>query len=423
MKNLFILIVFIFTSNILQSYGDKLFVCDSGCKFSSIKEALSYAEEGDTVIVKGGVYREGNIVITKPVTLVGMDNPVLDGEGKYEIITVKADDVTIEGFIFKNSGKSYIEDIAALKVSSSKRCVIKNNKFFGNFWAVYLARTKECLISENKIKGPAKRRKLAEKGVTETGYGNGIHLWYCRFISVENNYISNHRDGIYFEFVKDSVIIGNLSENNLRYGLHFMFSHRNVYINNVFRYNGAGVAVMYTKKVHMEGNIFEFNWGPATFGLLLKDITDSEILHNKFYKNTTGIFSDNTIRTKIYENDFIENGWALKIYSNSTDNIIKHNNFIENTFNVVTNSFHNPNRYYENYWSDYKGFDLDRDGIGDIPYRPVSLFGYFTENYPQSIILSRSFFVYLLDLIERTFPMLIPETLKDERPLMRKFEW
>jgi len=420
----YIQIVLIFlTFQLLHSYGETLTVCKEGCKYSSIKEALSYAKDGDRIVVKKGVYKEGNIVVGKSISLIGEDYPVLDGEGKYEILTVKANNVTVEGFIFKNSGKSYIEDIAALKVIASKGCVIRKNKFFKNFWAIYLAKSKECLIEENYIKGPAKRRKLAEKGVTETGFGNGIHLWYCRYITIDNNYISNHRDGIYFEFVEDSVIIGNLSEDNLRYGLHFMFSHRDIYINNVFRHNGAGVAVMYTKKVHMEGNRFEYNWGPATFGLLLKDRTDSFITHNIFYKNTTGIFSDNTIRTRIEENDFIENGLALKIYSNSTDNIIRHNNFIENTFNVVTNSFHNPNKYTENYWSDYKGFDLNRDGIGDIPYRPVSLFGYFTENYPQSIILTRSFFIYLLDLVERIFPMLIPESLVDNKPLMRKYEW
>jgi len=98
-------------------------------------------------------------------------------------------------------------------------------------------------------------------------------------------------------------------------------------------------------------------------------------------------------------------------------------NFISNTFNIATNSFQNPNKYTENYWSDYKGYDLDHDGIGDVPYRPVSLFGYLSENYPQSIILSRSFFVYLLDLTERMFPMLIPSELVDNRPLMRRFEW
>ncbi|WP_457642598.1 nitrous oxide reductase family maturation protein NosD [Persephonella sp.] len=410
-------------STIYISYSKTLTVCKEKCQYSSIKEAISFAENGDTLVIKKGIYKEGNIIVYKSIKILGEGFPVLDGEKKYEIMTVKADNVEIKGLVFQNSGKSYIEDIAALKMESVKNCIVENNKFFNNFWSIYLAKSKECIIRNNYIKGPAVKRKLAEKGVTETAFGNGIHLWHCRFITIENNYISNHRDGIYFEFVKDSVIIGNESENNIRYGLHFMFSHRDVYINNTFRYNGAGVAVMYTKHVYMERNRFEYNWGPATFGLLLKDITDSYIYHNIFYKNTTGMFSDNTVRTVIEENDFIENGWAIRIFSNSTDNLITHNNFIENTFNVVTNSFHNPNRYTENYWSDYKGIDLNKDGIGDIPYRPVSLFGYFTENYPQSIILTRSFFIYLLDLVEKIFPMLIPETLVDNKPLMREFRW
>ncbi len=416
----FIMSLFIFESVISKT----ITVCKN-CPVNSIKKALELANDNDTILIKKGVYKEGNIVVKKSVKIIGENYPVIDGEKKYEVITVKANNVLIKGLIIQNSGKSDIEDIAGIKFFRTKNCRIEKCILKNNFWAIYFAASKNGVIKDNKIYGPAKLSYLKSAFGTriETNFGNGIHLWHCKNMLVEGNYVRNHRDGIYFEFVKNSTIVNNISEENLRYGLHFMFSHRDNYINNVFRRNGAGVAVMYTKYVYMANNRFEYNWGGDSYGILLKEIYDSYMYHNVFYKNTTGIFSDNTNRTVIEENDFIENGWAIRIWANSQDNVIKHNNFISNTFNIATNSFQNPNKYEENYWSDYKGYDLNHDGIGDVPYRPVSLFGYLTENYPQSIILSRSFFVYLLDLTERMFPMLIPSELVDKKPLMRRYQW
>ncbi len=420
----FFLISILFFSIFEVTLSKTITVCKN-CPVNSIKKALELANDNDTILVKKGVYKEGNIVVKKSVKIMGENYPVIDGEKKYEVITVKANNVLIKGLVIQNSGKSDIEDIAGVKFFRTKNCRIEKCILKNNFWAIYFAASKNGVVKDNKIYGPAKLSYLKSAfGTTiETNFGNGIHLWHCKNMLVEGNYVRNHRDGIYFEFVKNSTIVNNISEENLRYGLHFMFSHRDNYINNVFRRNGAGVAVMYTKYVYMANNRFEYNWGGDSYGLLLKEIYDSYLYHNVFYKNTTGIFSDNTNRTVIEENDFIENGWAIRIWGNSQDNIIKHNNFISNTFNIATNSFQNPNKYEENYWSDYKGYDLNHDGIGDVPYRPVSLFGYLTENYPQSIILSRSFFVYLLDLTERMFPMLIPSELVDKKPLMRRYQW
>jgi nitrous oxidase accessory protein len=78
-----------------------------------------------------------------------------------------------------------------------------------------------------------------------------------------------------------------------------MFSHSDHYISNIFRNNGAGVAVMYSKKVRMERNHFEENWGAAAYGILLKEITDSYIGNNVFLKNTVGIHMEGSSRIDI----------------------------------------------------------------------------------------------------------------------------
>lgn len=381
-------------------------------KYSSIKAAINSATAGDTLLIQSGMYKEGNIVIDKAITVIGLNQPIIDGEDKYENITITSNNVTISGLRLINSGVSFIDDNAAIKLNEVKNCTIENNEFDQNFFAIYLAKSSDCNISKNIIRATKK---------TESSSGNGIHLWYCKNITIEENNINGHRDGIYLEFVRSCQISKNLSENNLRYGLHFMFSDSCYYNFNTFKHNGAGVAVMYTKYVEMTNNRFEHNWGGASYGVLLKDITDSKIENNYFYKNSSGIYIEGSNRIDVYKNEFIENGWAIRLMANSMDNTFTKNNFIGNSFDIATNSTKNYNKFDNNFWSDYKGYDIDKDGIGDIPYRPVKLFSLIVEKNRPTLILLRSLFVDILDAAERIFPVLTPETLIDSSPSMKKF--
>ena len=245
-------------------------------------------------------------------------------------------------------------------------------------------------------------------------------MWNCREIEVRDNKINGHRDGIYLEFVKQTIIENNYSANNLRYGLHFMFSDSCKYYSNHFELNSAGVAVMYSRFVDMEENMFNNNWGAASYGLLLKDISKSKISNNYFIQNTSGIYIEGCNGSEFLFNQFERNGWAIKLMANSTDNTFSSNNFIANTFDVSTNSKQNFNLFHSNYWSKYDGYDLDKNGIGDIPYRPVKLYSIMAEQNKPSLILLNSLFIELLNIAESVFPSLTPETLLDNAPLMRK---
>ncbi|MFN3471790.1 MAG: NosD domain-containing protein, partial [Aquificaceae bacterium] len=232
-----------------------LTVCPT-CELKDIQSAVDLAKPGERIVVKAGTYK-GPLLITKSLEIVGENEPVIDGEGKHQVITVVADGVRVEGLVIKNSGMSYTEDVAGLKVKNSKDCVIRKNKFVNNFFALYLEGVKGCKVENNSIIGFAK---------TEGSSGNGIHAWNSEDLYIKKNYVKGHRDGIYFEFVKGSTIEENVSEGNLRYGLHFMFSNDNTFRRNRFYRNGAGVAVMYSKEVLIEENIFEKNSGPASYG-------------------------------------------------------------------------------------------------------------------------------------------------------------
>lgn len=379
----------------------------------SIKQAVESSRKHDRIIVKEGYYKESEILIDKPIELIGEGYPTIDGYSKGEIIFIRSDSVTVKGFYINNSGYSGMKDYAAIRVENSSYCTIQANRLINNYFGIYLANSTHCSILYNEATSNA---------VTESSSGNGIHLWKCNNILVKNNTITGHRDGIYFEFATFSKVINNSSFKNVRYGLHFMFSNDVDYENNVFANNGAGVAVMYTKNVKMINNRFEFNRGSNSYGLLLKDITDSKITGNLFTGNTVGLYSEGVSRISIDNNDFTANGYACKILGNCTDDTIRANNFTANTFDITTNSSRNENLFTSNYWDKYKGYDLDKDGTGDVPFRPVSLFSRIVEETPEAVFLIRSFVAELLDMAERVVPVFTPESLIDETPRMNRIE-
>lgn len=376
----------------------------------TIQRAIEMAHDGDTILVSRAHYFEKNLIVDKAITLIGIDFPILDGEKKYEVLSVKSSNVNIVGFQIMNSGASSLQDLAGIKIYDSSHVRIANNKITNAFFGIYVQYSKDCIIKNNTI---------IANGKEEQASGNGIHCWNSHNLHISDNVITGHRDGIYFEFVTNSVIKNNRSFRNLRYGLHFMFSNHDTYLKNIFSDNGAGVAVMFSNHVNMYYNVFRQNWGDASYGILLKEISDGDIRFNVFEKNTTGIYLEGVNRLQINHNRFLRNGWGLKIQASCSDNQIHLNHFIGNTFDVSTNGSLVLNNFDHNYWDKYEGYDLNVDRIGDIPYRPVSLFSVILERNATALIMFRSFMAALMDKTEKLIPSLTPDLLKDNFPLMK----
>jgi len=404
----------VFSILLLSPVWANTIIVQPGGKVSSIKQAIALANAGDTIRVKAGIYREGTIHIAKPLVLIGDNQPTIDGEDKVEVITVEARHVTITGFKIMNSGVASMKDLAGIGAMQADFLTITKNNFINTFFGVHLSASNHCKIENNTF-------MAALRSDHETG--NGIHLWQCANASIKNNVIKGHRDGIYFEFVTNSIISGNTSENNHRYGLHFMFSNYDEYTDNVFRNNGAGVAVMYTSNVTMINNSFDHNWGATAYGLLLKDIRDSRVEGNHFTKNTIGIYMEGTSRSEFKRNTFSGNGFAIKLQASCDDNTFTENNFKSNTFDIATNGSTVLNTIQKNYWDKYQGYDLNRDGIGDVPFRPVSMYAMIVERIPTAVLMWRSFLVFLLDRAERVLPVVTPENLKDDYPMMKPYDF
>ena len=395
----------------MSSVWSKTITVCSSCAVKTIHEALKQASEGDTILVKKGIYKEANLKIDKSITLIGENLPTIDGESKGEIITIGADNVVLDGFKIINVGVSYTTDYAAVRVVKSEGFIIQNLELEKLFFGIYLQKSNNGKVLNNKVQGEA---------VTEFNSGNAVHLWYCKNVEVRGNDVRNVRDGIYLEFSDYITITDNFSKNNVRYGLHFMFSNHNTVINNVFETNGAGIALMFSKFMDVEKNVIKKNWGSAAYGLLLKEVTDVTLKNNLFIENTVGITVEGSNRLTYANNDFTSNGYAIRVKGACYENEIINNNFLYNSFDISYNGGINDNKFDRNYWSNYTGYDLNKDGIGDVPFRPVKLFSYIVNRTPETIILLRSLFIDLIDFSEKVSPVFTPDDLMDENPRMKR---
>jgi nitrous oxidase accessory protein len=379
----------------------------------SLQVAVNEANSGDTLYIQSGTYNEQNILVDKRLTLIGENYPVIDGQKKGQLIVITHDSVVIAGLQLQNTGRSSMTDMAAIRLQDVARVTIDKNKLFNNTYGVYLQNSHYCTILNNAIHASS---------MDELNSGNGIHAWKSTNLYIGHNEVSGHRDGIYFEFVTDSKIYFNISTHNVRYGLHFMFSHRDTYSNNQFADNGAGVAVMYSKYVDMHNNTFRHNWGDAAYAILLKEISDSKIEHNLFIKNTVGIYMEGTSRIEVKYNEFKENGWALRVQASCDGNSFEKNNFMSNSFDVATNGTMMLNIFRQNYWDKYDGYDLNRNKVGDVPYYPVSMYSVVTEKIPSAMILYRSFLTDIMNQVEKLMPSVIPDNLRDDMPMMKSWK-
>lgn len=376
----------------------------------TINGAIALAHSGDIVEVHEGVYQE-NVIVPKSIILRGIHSPSIDARLRGNVVLVTANNVTVEGFTLKNSGRSSLQEYCGIRAVGCQGVVIRKNNVLNNSIGINLRKCSHSIVSENNVNTSITYIPIL---------GNAIHCWSCNTLSVYRNNVKRHRDGIYFEFVNQSKIFGNRVSDCIRYGLHFMFSHHNRYSYNVFKHNGAGVAVMYSHQVDMIANLFEWNVSDISYGLLLKDIYQGNISNNVFLKNSVAIYMDDTHDMKMNNNDFRQNGMGIRLLASSYDNRLSANNFLGNTFDVTTNSSSVDNVFDGNYWDKYPGYDIDKNGKGDVPYHPLSMFAMVTEQNPMAMLFFHSIVTNLLDLAEMIMPSMTPSDFVDEHPSMKQ---
>lgn len=384
-----------------------------GKAFSSINAALHKAKAKDEILIYGKKIYKEHLVIQKPITLKGVGTPIIDGGQRGDVIKVNADNVTIEGLQIQNSARSSQVDYCGVHVKDAQFVTVRNCVFRKNQFSVMFQNCKNGLIANNNISSNITYNPIM---------GNAVHCWKSDNMHITGNNIGHNRDGIYLEFVNNSHIDHNTVSGCARYGLHFMFSHFNVYNSNRFNHNQAGVAVMFAHNVEMINNTFEFNRGTSSYGLLIKELQYSTIKWNRFLDNTVGLLIDGGSDLNVHHNVIKNNGWGMRLISASTNDTIVHNNFLGNTFDMTTNVSYNRNNVNGNYWDKYEGYDLNKDGYGDVPFHPLSLFSMLAEQNENILFFFHSFLMNLLDATEKVLPSITPDNYVDNYPHMNPYK-
>lgn len=417
---------------------------NDGASGGSIQARIDAASPGETIYVEAGVYEEP-FVIDKAVSVVGIDDPVIDGGGTGDIVLIAADGASISGFVLRNGGKSISEEAAGVKVERANGVEVQSNVIEDVRFGVYLLGSENSTIAYNTID--------LEPEVEIGRRGYAIYLWEVEGTGVFNNTISNASDGIHLEFSDSNTIGENFAEKS-RYGLHFMYSDGNKIIGNEFRDNLAGAVLMFSHDMLLKDNEMSSNRRGATgVGVLFKDCDDVFAEGNSFLRNKFGVTVEGTPQavgaTAIFrENLFALNDTGLGLMSNAPVTFVE-NAMIENTVQVKAMggalasgllAGHSGGLAARdtsagaplppegivwttagrgNYWSDYSGYDKDGDGVGDVAYAPQPPFAGALDDNETLRLFQFTLAQEAIDMAADMFPLYeYKAVMEDPGPLM-----
>ena len=376
---------------------------------SPLQALVDRARPGDRVVVAGGTY-DGDLMIDRPITLVGIDRPLLRGSGHGSVIRVRSADVTIEGFDIDGRGGGDLgRDTSGIHVAAP-RVTIRRCRVRDALFGIYLRESDAAVLEDNVVTGMP--------GRSPGESGSGIHLWNSQRFRLTGNTISGTRDGIYIQSSSHGTVRGNRAT-DLRYGLHYMFSDDNVFEDNVFENGAAGAALMYSSRMQFRRNRFVHNRGFASVGLLLKACDDVVAEDNLLADNARGIFLEGSNRNHFTRNIIAMSDMALVVYDSSGANVFEGNALIGNLTPLSLSGRRTDTRFDGNYWSDHREPDLDGDGVADRPYRLSNVFDHLRGNLTAADLFAHSTAALALAAAERSFPVLDLVPVVDAHPLAR----
>jgi nitrous oxidase accessory protein len=376
----------------------------------TLESAITTAAAGDTLKLQAGEYL-GGVNIDKTLTLAGVAGSVIDAGGEGRVIMVSAPDVVIRGVTVRGSGDRLdVEDAGIFVTDRGDRALLEGNRLEGNLIGVYLKGPDDALVRDNVIIGNRELR------VNERG--NGLHLWNTPGSVIEGNTVQYGRDGIFVMISKRNVFRNNhLSD--MRYAIHYMYTHDSEISGNVSLRNNSAYAVMYSDRLQVSGNLSD---GDRERGLFLNATNDSEFSNNVVYGGAEKcVFIYNSNMNAFTDNYFADCDIGIH-FTGSADDVFSGNTFMANRTQVK----YVGTRHIElsvagrgNYWSDNPSFDLNNDGISDRPYRPNDMVDQLLWKHPLSKLLINTPAMELLRWSQAEFPAVFPGGVVDSAPLMQ----
>ncbi len=374
--------------------------------------ALAAADLGDTVVLGPGVH-DGPLRLDHAAVLRGEPGAIIDGGGRGTVLEVTSPGTHVEGLTIRGSGNRVLTVDAGVHVVRAAEVRLSHLRLVDVLYGIHGERSDRMLIEDCSLTGRVRPGD-------ESGEGNGIHLWYTDSVTVRRDTVERFLDGIYLSFANRTHVEAAVLERCGRYGLHTMYCQSGRVIDSRLSHNVAGCAIMFSNDLRLERDEFSHNRGSRTYGVLLRDCSAGHFLDNRLVDNTVAVFMDNSNRNLLRGNLIQDNGWGVLLFSSCAKNTFTGNAFLNNDYPVALDMRRSDNRFDDdttgNFWSENAPYDLDGDGVSDVPYSPVSAFAFVSKQYPDLAILAHSPAVAALSVAERVVPALRPSEVVDRFP-------
>ncbi|HEB82906.1 MAG TPA: nitrous oxide reductase family maturation protein NosD [Gammaproteobacteria bacterium] len=381
--------------------------------YPSLQDLVDEAEPNSILIPPPGTYA-GPVTLDFPLTIDGQGKVTIDAGGKGSVIYVDTDGAVIRNLHLTNSGDSHNDIDSGVQVRGNFN-VIKDNVIDNCLFGIDLQQSEHNIVRRNRISSKPK-----ELGVR----GDSVRLWYSFYNKITDNVIRDSRDMVVW-YSANNTIARNDSRGG-RYSLHFMYSRYNEVDSNHYEHNSVGIFLMYSDSVVVKNNYIAYSNGATGMGIGFKETSGVEIANNQILYCSTGLYIDVSpfqpdMTNNIHDNVIAFTNIAVDFLNDWTGNVFERNAFKGNQtqISVAGGGTASRNVWKGNYWDDYEGFDLDRDGIGDTPYE---LYGYADRiwmDVPAARFLKGTPVMAVLDFLERLAPFSTPTMLvRDEAPVM-----
>ena len=373
-----------------------------------LQAAIRAARSGDVLEIAPGSYR-GNFVVDKPLTLRGLQRPVIDGGFLGDTVRITATDVVLEGLQVRNSGADLNAQNAGVYIQpGAHRAVVRDCGLSYNLFGLWIEKAQDVRVENNTITG--------KRDLNSSQRGNGIQLYNTTGARIIGNNIGFVRDALYVDVSHHAEFRANKLHHS-RYGTHYMNSYYNLWEDNDSYYNRGGLALMEAREQTVRNNR---TWGNSDHGIMLRTLQDSVIEGNVIAGNNRGFFVYDVEYVKVLNNLVVDNHVGVHLSAGSTRNVVEGNDFVSNREQVryVGAKDEVWGQERGNHWSNYLGWDRDGDGVGDVRYEANDMVDRLTWRYPSIKLLMASPAVQALRLVAQQFPVLRVPSVVDPKPRM-----
>jgi nitrous oxidase accessory protein len=369
----------------------------------SLQEAIDGLPAGSTVHLGPGTWT-GPVVVDRPLAVEGVPGTVLDGGGRGTVLTIAASDVSLRGITVTGGGEARLDDDAGVVVGGD-RFLVEDVRVEHVYLGIDVVRASDGAIRRCSVVGDAAK----PFGMR----GDAIRLWESDRNELSENRIESARDVVIW--YSDDTLVRNNAVSHSRYGTHLMHGSGARVEGNSYTDDVVGVFAMYSDDLHISRNTVVRARGEAGVGLGFKESDRIEATGNALVDDTTGIYLDSTPHsiggTALFRDNLVgADAIGVRMHGPSPGARFEGNDFRDDRLAASVDGAMTDDGvvFDQNRWSEYAGYDLDGDGIGDLPYEARAVTGRLTERRPALAWFAGTPAAALLELFARAFPMFAP---------------